>query len=154
MYIPVYLVPALLVHRKALMNHKKAPDIARRVAMGAARSSLFLALYCTLCWRGACIGFQSTGRVFGSQCVSLVLCLVTCENAATCGCSSGWRAVHKLLQACANMHWHTVCGLGPRFCIDSTTATTLACCVCVTPRQPVANALLLQSISLLLFLLL
>ena len=72
-YIPVYLVPALLVHRKALMDPKKAPDIARRVAMGAARSSLFLALYCTLCWRGACIGFQSTGMLLCSWKASLVL---------------------------------------------------------------------------------
>jgi len=31
------------------------------VLRGAARSSAFLALYCTLCWRGACLGFQATG---------------------------------------------------------------------------------------------
>ncbi len=61
-YLPVYVVPALLVHRKRLLNPKLAPDIGRRVAMGAMRSSLFLALYCTLAWRGACVGFQWTSE--------------------------------------------------------------------------------------------
>ena len=63
-YLPVYLIPALLVHRKALLHAKKGPDIGRKVAVGAARSSLFLALYCTLCWRGACAGFQATRKCF------------------------------------------------------------------------------------------
>lgn len=62
-YLPVYLIPALLVHRKALLSATKGPDIGRKVAVGAARSSLFLALYCTLCWRGACVGFQATRKL-------------------------------------------------------------------------------------------
>ena len=33
-----------------------------KVLKGAARSSAFLALYCTLAWRGACFGFQATQR--------------------------------------------------------------------------------------------
>lgn len=33
-----------------------------KVLKGAARSSAFLALYCTLAWRGACFGFQATNR--------------------------------------------------------------------------------------------
>ena len=57
-YLPVYVFPALLVHRKRLLNPKLAPDIGRRVVQGALRSSLFLSLYCTLAWRGACVGFQ------------------------------------------------------------------------------------------------
>ena len=38
-----------------------APAIWGKVLKGAARSSAFLAAYCTLCWRGACLGFQATG---------------------------------------------------------------------------------------------
>jgi len=38
-----------------------APRIWGKVLKGALRSSAFLALYCTLCWRGACAGFQATG---------------------------------------------------------------------------------------------
>ena len=38
-----------------------APAIWGKVLKGAARSSAFLAMYCTLCWRGACLGFQATG---------------------------------------------------------------------------------------------
>ena len=62
MYLPVYLFPALLVHRKRLLDPKLAPDIARRAALGAMRSSLFLSLYCTLAWRGACVGFQHSSE--------------------------------------------------------------------------------------------
>ena len=62
-YLPVYLFPALLVHRKRLLDPKLAPDIARRAALGAMRSSLFLSLYCTLAWRGACVGFQHSSEL-------------------------------------------------------------------------------------------
>lgn len=62
MYLPVYLFPALLVHRKRLLDLKLASDIARRAALGAMRSSLFLSLYCTLAWRGACVGFQHSSE--------------------------------------------------------------------------------------------
>lgn len=64
-YLPVYLFPALLVHRKRLLDPKLAPDIARRAALGAMRSSLFLSLYCTLAWRGACVGFQHSNAASG-----------------------------------------------------------------------------------------
>ena len=73
-YLPVYLFPALLVHRKRLLDPKLAPDIARRAALGALRSSLFLSLYCTLAWRGACVGFQHTGKS------SLLCMLCLAEN--------------------------------------------------------------------------
>lgn len=61
MYIPVYVLPALLVHRKRLFDPDTAARIWGRVGLGTLRSSLFLALYCTLAWRGACAAFQSTG---------------------------------------------------------------------------------------------
>ncbi len=51
---------AMRARRKALFS-AGAPEIWAKVLKGAARSSAFLALYCTLCWRGACVGFQTTG---------------------------------------------------------------------------------------------
>ena len=62
-YIPVYILPALLVHRKSLLLNK---GLWRKVAFGTARSSLFLALYCTLAWAGVCTGWQLSGRATGA----------------------------------------------------------------------------------------
>ena len=65
-YLPVYLVPALLVHGRKLLpgaNNPGASLLWKKLATGCLRSSTFLALYCTLCWRGACVGFQLTGRL-------------------------------------------------------------------------------------------
>lgn len=45
--------------RKALFE-KDGLAIWAKVLKGALRSSAFLGLYCTLCWRGACVGFQAT----------------------------------------------------------------------------------------------
>lgn len=50
-YIPVYALPAILVHRQKLIG-PEAATIWAKLAVAAARSSLFLALYCTLAWRG------------------------------------------------------------------------------------------------------
>ncbi|CAL8462877.1 g2411 [Coccomyxa elongata] len=58
-YLPVYVLPAILVHRRALFE-KDGAAIWAKVLKGALRSSAFLGLYCTLCWRGACVGFQAT----------------------------------------------------------------------------------------------
>lgn len=52
-YIPVYFLPALLVHRQRLLLGPGAGAIWAKGAAAAARSSLFLALYCGLAWRGA-----------------------------------------------------------------------------------------------------
>ena len=49
----MYVLPALLVHRRSLLQPSSAPAIWLKVARGVARSSLFLSLYCTLAWRGA-----------------------------------------------------------------------------------------------------
>ena len=65
-YLPVYLVPALLVHGRKLLpgpDNPGAKVLWKKLATGCLRSSAFLALYCTLCWRGACVGFQLTGRL-------------------------------------------------------------------------------------------
>lgn len=43
------------------LDPERGPELWRRIFLGAARSSGFLALYCTLAWRGACAGFQLTG---------------------------------------------------------------------------------------------
>ncbi|CAI5965703.1 unnamed protein product [Closterium sp. NIES-65] len=47
-YVPVYLVSALLVHRSSLL--RQPLSIALRTALGAARSSLFLSTYCGAAW--------------------------------------------------------------------------------------------------------
>lgn len=36
------------------------------MGLGVLRSSLFLSLYCTLAWRGACTGFNAAGRTTGA----------------------------------------------------------------------------------------
>ena len=52
-YIPVYLLPAVLVHRQRLLFGPQAAAIWAKAVAAAARSSLFLAAYCTFAWRGA-----------------------------------------------------------------------------------------------------
>ena len=88
-YLPVYLFPALLVHRKRLLDPKRAPDIARRAALGAMRSSLFLSLYCTLAWRGACVGFQHSSES-NLLCMLCLLCLTQphCSIQANLPCNN------------------------------------------------------------------
>ena len=49
----------MLDRRKALLG-KGGLEIWAKVLKGALRSSAFLGMYCTLCWRGACVGFQTT----------------------------------------------------------------------------------------------
>lgn len=62
-YLPVYFVSALLVHRKALL-HRPVPILAKTI-MGAARSSSFLALYCSSAWIYSCLLHQTLGRCNG-----------------------------------------------------------------------------------------
>eukprot|EP00898_Chlorokybus_atmophyticus_P001311 jgi/Chlat1/2180/Chrsp17S02753 len=52
-YLPVYLVPALLVHRAGLLT--RPLNIITKALMGAFRSSVFLAAYCTTAWGGTCL---------------------------------------------------------------------------------------------------
>ncbi|WPT13490.1 hypothetical protein PSENEW3_00001330 [Picochlorum sp. SENEW3] len=65
-YIPVYIVPALLIHRQKLLQKGNAARIWPKIVKGCLRSSLFLSLYCTLAWRGVCVGFQTTGKSTGT----------------------------------------------------------------------------------------
>ncbi|KAF5834998.1 hypothetical protein DUNSADRAFT_8055 [Dunaliella salina] len=51
-YLPVYLVPALLVHRQKLL--KKPLVLLPKVATGVGRSALFLATYIALTFGGKC----------------------------------------------------------------------------------------------------
>ncbi|MEW5320344.1 MAG: hypothetical protein WDW38_011423 [Sanguina aurantia] len=63
-YLPVYVIPALLVHRARLLT--EAGTLLPKLAAGIARSSAFLALFISSAFGGACIGFNlfgfSTGR--------------------------------------------------------------------------------------------
>ena len=64
-YFPVYLIPAILVHRKRLVQRRGGAELWPKIGAGIARSSLFLSLFCTLAWGGACSGFSAAGRSSG-----------------------------------------------------------------------------------------
>ncbi|GMH00150.1 hypothetical protein Nepgr_001989 [Nepenthes gracilis] len=55
-YLPVYLVPALIVHRQGLL--KRPFTILGKSGVGVARSSLFLSTYCSSAWLWTCILFR------------------------------------------------------------------------------------------------
>ncbi|KAF7829940.1 transmembrane protein 135-like protein isoform X1 [Senna tora] len=56
-YLPVYLIPALIVHRQGLL--KRWPNtILAKVLVGTARSSLFLSVYCSSAWMWTCLLFR------------------------------------------------------------------------------------------------
>ncbi|KHG21254.1 Transmembrane protein [Gossypium arboreum] len=54
-YLPVYLIPALIVHHQGLF--KRPCTILGKGIVDIARSSLFLATYCTSAWMWTCILF-------------------------------------------------------------------------------------------------
>ncbi|KFK45147.1 hypothetical protein AALP_AA1G350100 [Arabis alpina] len=56
-YIPVYLIPALIVHRQDLL--KKQYSILGKGLLGTARSSLFLSTYCSSAWAWVCLLFRT-----------------------------------------------------------------------------------------------
>ncbi|XP_044475699.1 uncharacterized protein LOC123203399 isoform X2 [Mangifera indica] len=55
-YLPVYLIPALIVHRQGLL--KRPNTILGKSLLGTARSSLFLSAYCTSAWMWTCLLFR------------------------------------------------------------------------------------------------
>ncbi|KAL8256623.1 hypothetical protein R6Q59_031690 [Mikania micrantha] len=55
-YLPVYLIPALIVHRQGL--GKRPFTILAKGLFGTARSSLFLSTYCTSAWMWTCFLFR------------------------------------------------------------------------------------------------
>ncbi|KAL4295606.1 hypothetical protein GQ457_12G016430 [Hibiscus cannabinus] len=55
-YLPVYLIPALIVHRQDLL--KRPSTILRKGIVGTARSSFFLSTYCTSAWLWTCLLFR------------------------------------------------------------------------------------------------
>nr|KAJ0201077.1 hypothetical protein LSAT_V11C600337330 [Lactuca sativa] len=55
-YLPVYLIPALIVHRQGLAN--RPFTILAKGLFGTARSSLFLSTYCTSAWVWTCFLFR------------------------------------------------------------------------------------------------
>ncbi|KAI3881746.1 hypothetical protein MKX03_020206 [Papaver bracteatum] len=56
-YLPVYLFPALIVHRQDLL--KRPFTILGKGLFGTARSSLFLSVYCSSAWMWTCILFRA-----------------------------------------------------------------------------------------------
>ena len=63
-YAPVYLVPAALIHREKLLSREKGPDLLSRIAVGSARSALFLSSYVGAAWSGV----DLANRAFGGSC--------------------------------------------------------------------------------------
>ncbi|KAH6756755.1 transmembrane protein [Perilla frutescens var. hirtella] len=59
-YLPVYLIPALIVHRQGLL--KRPHTILWKGLLGTARSSLFLSMYCSSAWIWTCIMFRILKR--------------------------------------------------------------------------------------------
>ncbi|KAE9445738.1 hypothetical protein C3L33_22365, partial [Rhododendron williamsianum] len=55
-YLPVYLIPALIVHRQGLL--KRPYTILGKGLLGTARSSLFLSTYCSSAWMWTCLLFR------------------------------------------------------------------------------------------------
>ncbi|KAG8660379.1 hypothetical protein MANES_02G152700v8 [Manihot esculenta] len=55
-YLPVYLIPALIVHREGLW--KSPCSILAKGLVGIARSSLFLSTYCSSAWMWTCVLFR------------------------------------------------------------------------------------------------
>lgn len=55
-YLPVYLIPALIVHRQDLL--KRPFTILGKGLFGTARSSLFLSVYCASAWMWTCLFFR------------------------------------------------------------------------------------------------
>ncbi|KFM24545.1 hypothetical protein F751_2263 [Auxenochlorella protothecoides] len=64
-YFPVYLIPALFVHRQRLLDPRVAPELWRRLVLGMLRSSAFLTLFCVLAWRSVCLVHNVAGRTTG-----------------------------------------------------------------------------------------
>ncbi|KAK9134271.1 hypothetical protein Syun_013601 [Stephania yunnanensis] len=55
-YLPVYLIPALIVHRQGLLP--RPYTILGKSLFGIARSSLFLSVYCSSAWMWTCLLFR------------------------------------------------------------------------------------------------
>ncbi|KAK9111024.1 hypothetical protein Scep_018543 [Stephania cephalantha] len=55
-YLPVYLIPALIVHRQGLLQ--RPYTILGKNLFGIARSSLFLSVYCSSAWMWTCLLFR------------------------------------------------------------------------------------------------
>ncbi|WVZ57370.1 hypothetical protein U9M48_007763 [Paspalum notatum var. saurae] len=59
-YVPVYLIPALVVHRTHLI--KRPLSAIGKNLLGIARSSLFLSVYCACEWGWTCLLFRTFQR--------------------------------------------------------------------------------------------
>ena len=76
--LPIYAVPALVVHRGRLLG-PDGPKLATRAAVGCARSSAFLSAYCALAW----LGPELVQRAAGTARPWTVACGVPAAGVAT-----------------------------------------------------------------------
>ena len=76
--LPIYAVPALVVHRGRLLG-PDGPKLATRAAVGCARSSAFLSAYCALAW----LGPELVQRAAGTARPWTVACGVPAAGLAT-----------------------------------------------------------------------
>ena len=60
-YLPVYLVPAVLVHRTKLFNLSHAKSVLSKALLGAVRSAAFMGALFGLAWAGGCAGWRVAG---------------------------------------------------------------------------------------------
>ncbi|KAF5178181.1 transmembrane protein [Thalictrum thalictroides] len=68
-YLPIYLIPALIVHRQDLFKRScRSYTILAKGLLGTARSSLFLSAYCSSAWMWTCVLF----RIFRTCSIPLV----------------------------------------------------------------------------------
>jgi len=74
-YLPVYFVPALLIHRKSFFNRDL--ELLKKTFHGVARSSLFLASFCTLAWQGAMMTTVVSSGLFGRRSINGVWLYLT-----------------------------------------------------------------------------
>jgi acyl-CoA-binding protein len=60
-YLPVYLVPALMIHRGKLLSPERGPKVLSRIITGSGRSALFLSSYVACGWSGIDIANRALG---------------------------------------------------------------------------------------------
>jgi len=60
-YLPVYLIPALMIHREKLLSAERGPILLGRIAKGSVRSALFLSSYVAAGWSGIDVANRAMG---------------------------------------------------------------------------------------------
>ncbi|KAJ9509276.1 hypothetical protein QJQ45_001728 [Haematococcus lacustris] len=126
-YVPVYLVPALLVHRQKLASQPQL--LLPKLAQGIGRSALFLTAFIALAFGSVCAGFAVTGVSTGpliaactaagglavllekkSRRMELALYCLSRAAESSCRCSCSRCNAPSSVQAMQAMQaaWHTI----------------------------------------------